>query len=123
VIDAAAAAVAKGELEAYLARLAAHARTKNARDVVIAAWKATGISTAYDWRRSVPSHPEHNERDMDIAAINARMASAYQAVQDASFARHVDVIELDRLMTEALAVIAAAEADLKEYLRVAPLTN
>ena len=115
VIEDAREAVDSGKLDAYLEMLAAARRTKNARDIVLGAWKDTGIEKAYSWFKAVPSHPEFNQRDRDIADINARMARAYDAVSEASFAKKVDVLALDKLMAEALAEIAAADAEFKAY--------
>ena len=117
--------VADGRLAKYLDDIAAMARSKNATDKVMAAWRATGISSAYDWRRAVPSSPNATDRDVSIAAINAKMAAAYDMVQTAMGATYVKdpvkrmnaFVVLDQKLTEALEVIARAAEEFQEFLK------
>ena len=114
-----------GSYDAYIETLRARARCKRAGDKVLAAWKATGIDDLYDWHKAADFSRTGNEafrRDRDIADINAKMSRAFSRVQKASSLprpTHPDYDErvkhLDEALTQALADIAAADADLKSY--------
>lgn len=120
MLEAAREAAQDGRLDAYLEYLSALRVTKNATDRVMAAWKATGISNAYDWRKSfgADAHP----RDRDIAAINARMAAAYDRVSKAAMALNprkdtyrADVLALAAMVAEAMDTIEIAKSELDAY--------
>lgn len=125
-----------GRLAAYLDFLEALRVSKNATDKIMAAWKATGISEAYDWTRVC--HPPHSprddgyvnpkfcQRDADISEINSKMCAAYTRVSKASDKLNsrsetyrADVLALAGIVAEALAAIEAAKAEFDEYMRKA----
>lgn len=115
VIENAKRAVEDGQLERYLEVLEARRRAKDATDAVMSAWKATGISFAYEWRNAYPSSQTFNQRDCDIAMLNLRIATAYQKVAHESNKRTVDPVNLCKLVDEALAVIKQVKKELDAY--------
>lgn len=115
VLQRARDAVAKGTLASFHSRQLAEERTKHAISMVLIHWNATSIQSMFDWRKTIAGSPEFCEIDYQISQINDRMCRAYAMVEDAVVER-ADVLELDRIMTEALEIIADAEIDLRSYL-------
>lgn len=126
ILENAKAAVADGRLDKYLTYLESAAIAKNATRKVLDAWQATGISNQYDWRKSAEFSrlglPEY-KRDHDISQINRKMADAYNVVNKCAMKLNPkvetyrdDVIVLAGYVKEALAAIADAEEELKDYL-------
>lgn len=127
VLAAAREAVESGENARYVEFLRTTAANKKARDIILKAWRDTGISEAYDWRKAADYDrnkiPEM-KRDRDIADINAKMADAYKTVEKLSFAMPAaynpdykeKALELAAARDEALAKIAEAKAELDAYL-------
>ena len=80
--------VTAGKLETYLAGLARKSelkrRAEGAMDRVMAAWKATGISALYDWRKA--SGPNADTMHRQIADLNAPMAAHHERVMNLAFA-------------------------------------
>lgn len=113
-LDRAREAVADGSLDVYLRRLAAIRNTKSARDKVMAAWRATGISEAYDWRVAAF---DKNSHDRKVADINAKMCAAYDTVAELSFKAGVDPLDLEAAMNNALAQIEEAHEELRKCSR------
>lgn len=126
MLIAAEAAVADGRLAAYVQFLSSLKITKAATDKIMSAWTATGISKAYKWMNAAEfsrsGNPEF-KRDADISAINRKMSDAYTVVQNASYKLNAksptyreDVIALAALVEQALADVAAADAEFKAYV-------
>jgi hypothetical protein len=106
-----------GRLERYMQFLQASRVIKRATDTVMAAWKATGISDAYDWRSAFKSSPTYNVQDEAMAGVNAGMCGAYEVVSKAANALNPiapayqdDVIALAAMVGEALDTIKQGEA-------------
>lgn len=115
VLVSATGAFEDGTLHRYLEVLRVRQEAKNARDVVLKAWGDTGVSKLYDWRKAVKSHPEFNERDAEIAAINKIMSDAYQTVADVSWQSEIDWVSLRDAMNTALQKIAEGNKMLDDY--------
>lgn len=115
-------AVENGALTEYLNYLAATKIAKNAQQILMAAWKETGISDAYDWRKAVRA-PEGDYHG-DLSAINKKMCNAYDVAVKASYKLNprsetyfADVIALEALVNEGLAKIAAAKIEMDERIK------
>lgn len=105
-----------GRFDRYMQFLQASRVIKRATDTVMAAWKTTGISGAYDWRSSFKSSPTYNVRDEAMAGVNALMCGAYEVVSKAANALNPsaptyqdDVIALAAMVDEALDTIKQGE--------------
>lgn len=124
VIEAAKATKEDGRFADYMAFIGALSATKNAAQKVMNAWKATGISAQYDWRKSAEykriGTPEF-KRDNDMSIINKKMSDAYTSVQSVwlnykSETYQADVLALAEALKGALATVEAARVELVEYL-------
>lgn len=118
VLVAAEACKSDGRLAAYLTYLDARRVTKRATDKVMAAWKATGIGAAYDWRKAVSTSPAFDAEHGRIADINSKMCAAYKTVSEAAYAINSakptyqqDVIALAATLAAALIAIEAANQE------------
>lgn len=74
-------AVREGKLATYLENLRLERLAKNAVTRVMDAWKATGISSMYDWQRAASDQREGVASEhARISRINAEMSAAYSRV-------------------------------------------
>lgn len=134
IIADAEAAKVDGRFATYMRFLEASRVTKDASAKMMEAWKATGVSALYDWRKATNGtpradgyvNPNFSQRDSDIADINAKMCAAYERVTNAGHAinvksetYHADVIAFAELLAAGLAEIEAARVELVAYLETA----
>lgn len=127
VIEAARASRLDGSFDSYIEMLRTRARVRKATDQVMAAWKATGISAQYDWRKAAEFSRTGNEayrRDREIADINAKMAAAFETTQKASMlpkSTHPDyadrIRQLDETLSKSLSDIKDAAAELRQLMQ------
>lgn len=109
-----------GKFAEYMLFLESIRATKNATDQVMAAWKASGISEAYDWRKAYGAGMV--QRDADISAINKKMAEAFDSVlhfklNSKSATYQADMIRFAETLKAALKTVESATQEFKEYLK------
>lgn len=108
----AAEAASDGTLKTYIEVLAARQRSKNGFDRAMAAWKAMDVLNGYgkNWRDLVRNESQAAKDCRRRNAIGVRLVEKLQALDKGA---KTDWISYDKALTEGLAEIEAAKAELQ----------